>query len=132
MSRIYSDRSVQFKLSDQYNKIKSRAKGNKVFYEEGVNLPLLNKEAFNLYDQKELNDRLNRLSSLYDPHLDGFVDQMAVLVAAARAHHVTLNESRDLLINKLKVPNHLVDHVINRVWRDHGKVLRLPIGDTYK
>jgi hypothetical protein len=132
MSRIYSDRSVQFKLSDQYNKIKSRAKGNKVFYEEGVNLPLLNKEAFNLYDKGELNIRLNKLSSMYDPHLDGFVDQMSVLVAAARAHHVTLNESREIMINKLKVPDHLVDHVINRVWRDHGKVLRLPLGDTYK
>tara|TARA_R100000951_G_scaffold116374_1_gene127890 strand:- start:4784 stop:16507 length:11724 start_codon:yes stop_codon:yes gene_type:complete len=132
VSRIYTDKSVQFKLSDQFNKIKSRAKGNKIFYEEGINLPLLNKEKFNLYDQDELNDRLNRLNPLYDPHLDGFVDQMAVLVAAGRAHHYTLNQSKELMINKLKVPNHLADHIINRVWRDHGKLLRLPIGDTYK
>ena len=132
VSRIYTDTSVQFKLSDQFNKIKSRAKGNKIFYEEGINLPLLNREKFNLYDQDELNDRLNRLSPLYDPHLSGFVDQMAVLVASARAHHYTLNQSKELMINKLKVPNHLADHIINRVWRDHGKVLRLPIGDTYK
>ena len=119
ITRVSANTSIRFSMSDTYNKVRNRAKGNKVFQKGNIDVPLLNMEPFNIYDKRAFLERVTKGMPMYDYHLDSFIVEMADLMAAGRANHVPILSTVAIMKETLKIPQHIIDEATRRMWENH-------------